>query len=120
MSAELVQWLQGALDEDEQAARDAVGGWIPLGPAETDPRPVAGHMRRHDPASVLADIAAKRAILDRYDDACQLERTKPGYDAVARLNVSLAKVLAPELERIVRLLASAYAHRPGYRQEWAP
>jgi len=61
----------------------------------------------HDPAAVLADIAAKRAILDEIVPALE------GYewDAVAERSTT---------ERLVRLLASAYADRPGYQEAWGP
>jgi hypothetical protein len=109
MSDDLITWLRSELDYDERIARRYKDGNY----AEYEE-----HLTTPD--WVLADIAAKRAILDRYEDAVRLDTSKPGYDPVARLNVSLAKVLAPELERVVRLLALAYADRPGYRDEWRP
>lgn len=78
------------------------------------------HIARHDPARVLAEVEAKRRILDLASLAAQREAQKPGYDTVARLETALAKVTAPELERVVRLLALPYADQPGYRDEWRP
>jgi hypothetical protein len=80
----------------------------------------AGHIVRHDPARVLAEVEAKRRIIDLAEVATQREATSAGYDAVARLEKALAKVTAPELERVLRLLALPYADREGYQEEWAP
>jgi len=80
----------------------------------------AAHIVRWDPARVLAEVGSKRRILDEYTEARRREAEKPGYDAVGRLETSLAKVVAPALERVVRLLALPYAGRPGYREEWRP
>ena len=63
---------------------------------------------------------AKRRILDLAESATQRMAMKAGYDTVARLEKALAKVTAPELERVLRLLALPYADRPGFREEWRP
>jgi hypothetical protein len=53
----------------------------------------AAHIARHDPARVLADVKAKRAIIgDEWSD--------PGWDVLCAL-------------------ASAYADHPDYREEWS-
>jgi uncharacterized protein DUF6221 len=114
-TAELVAWLNAQLDDDERVARAATPGpwqWVELGgrvklALVADGRPWqmvlpsatpdvypqvadAAHIARHDPTRVLADIAAKRAILPYLAD------------------------------RVLRHLATAYADRPGYQPEWAP
>lgn len=81
MTDDLVAFLRARLDEDERVALDA----LPLGHWEVRGRhhvykangppslpPVASyaigeaeHIARHDPARVLADVAAKRAIVDQ-------------------------------------------------------
>ena len=61
------------------------------------------HMARHDPARVLADVAAKRGAVDVC--AHNLEFEEHGY--------TLA-------ERVLRALASTYADHPDYRAHWAP
>jgi len=67
------------------------------------------HIIRHDPASVLRDVAAKRAIVD------ELTRVdKWDGDGVGGHN---AYALA---EAILRHLAAAYGDRPGWREEWRP
>jgi hypothetical protein len=77
---DLVQFLRERLDEDEQTARAAGGKWIelpknwvtaPPDDDETSRRRVAlvlhdgerAHILRHNPARVLAEIEAKRALL---------------------------------------------------------
>jgi len=120
---DLITWLRGLLDEDERVARAAAecGSWrledewaygLGVGVARTTAPGFIlpeqwDHIRRHDPASVLADITAKRAILDEIVPALE------GYewDAVAERSTT---------ERLVRLLASAYADRPGYQEAWRP
>lgn len=92
MSADLVTWLRAQLDEDERVAR----AWLPLGnPTEAD----RDHIARHDPIRVLAEVDAKRRILD----------------AITRIDIS--HVAARDL---VAMLALPYAQREGYLEEWAP
>jgi hypothetical protein len=69
------------------------------------------HIERHEPAFVLADIAAKRAILDAYEEA------KRYYEGPGRA------APAGEVHGLwtaIQHLAYAYRHRPGYLPEWAP
>lgn len=60
------------------------------------------HMARWDPARVLAEVEAKRAILDEFRRELADDLT----------NESALWVLA--------VLALPYRDRPGYRPEWAP
>jgi hypothetical protein len=76
MSTDLIAALRAALHADEAAARAAAAGpWRygqgkrhhVVGTGETDDAQCmadAAHIARHDPVRVLADIAAKRAVLD--------------------------------------------------------
>lgn len=75
------------------------------------------HIALHDPAAVLTDIAAKRAILAIHKQpgwavdqfacrACSAEGEYPG----------AGRYPCPT----VRALASAYSHWPGYLEEWKP
>jgi hypothetical protein len=70
------------------------------------------HIVTHDPAAVLADVAAKRAILDAFVEA-EHEADKDDCDFEA-------SNYASGLSEAVALLALAYAHLPGYREEWRP
>ena len=122
---DLVTWLRAQLDEDERlAVRCAsVGNYRWSEPSEDDPdghvvdgrggiiiwdegANLSAHIARHDPARVLREVAAKRAIVDRITD--QLDRSdNPWW---------YADTVTP----ILRHLAAVYSDRDGYRQEWAP
>lgn len=64
---------------------------------------------RHDPARVLREIEAKRAIVAEYERA----HTRPKGD-VASAGALLA------LHGVVKHLAAVYADHPSYRVEWRP
>ncbi len=70
------------------------------------PAAVGGHILRHDPAWVLADVAVKRAILDEH-------RCDNGDSAVCGRCTP-----APYPCRTVKLLGALYAHRPGFQEAW--
>lgn len=73
---------------------------------------VAGHIALNDPAAVLADVEAKRAILGMARSAViGLERGRGDF---SRDN---ARYLA--LEWVLRHLAVPYAGHPDYRGGWA-
>lgn len=125
MSDDLVAWLRAQLDEDERVAKDATSGpwsavesypdaWVINGPTYNiasegrDGDISSGdstHIARHDPARVLAEVAAKRRIIDEHlpIDPCD------AHDAALRSIPC----------ETLRLLASVYAGRPGWREEWA-
>jgi hypothetical protein len=127
---DLIAWLKAQLDEDERLARtadDEVVDWVG---SDTDEHgePAAGqHIRRHLPTRVLADVAAKRAVLDEHavlDNGtgkldsryCRRCFAIEGYNA----DVLDSGEGLPVWCLTVRLLAQAYADRPGYREEWRP
>jgi len=123
---DLVEFLRARLDRDEQIARDcasapwkaAPGGTVGLG--TDDPAPVAKaendayaeHIARHDPARTLAEVAARRQIVDDYEKGAwilgQRHRT-PELDAAQNVR-----------ESVLRLLALPYATHPAYQEEWRP
>lgn len=120
MSGDLVAFLRARLDEDEAVARAATAGaWelvrAPDGSWYVDPGDLddvanvdrtadAEHIARHDPARVLRDVAANRAIVD------ECERMSQPFPA---------EWLSPQ-GQILRALASTYADHPEYREEWKP
>ncbi|MFZ3494609.1 DUF6221 family protein [Streptomyces sp. 5.8] len=64
-----VQFLRARLDEDEQTARAASAGWYGYDPEQAIafvPVEDTQHIARHDPARVLAEVAAKRRRLARH------------------------------------------------------
>lgn len=132
---DLVQFLRDRLDEDEQAATGASAGpWKPwrgkallhgLGQLEhavTLPGEGIGsrasivtaswmdaeHIARHDPARVLAEVDAKRRIVDYLVE----ELEDQGADNPWWYDDKLLPIL--------RCLALPYADHPHYREEWRP
>lgn len=133
--SDLIEWLRAQLDADEATAGSATSGpWSNDDPLARDgvfasaidgfvvdcdyahmgPFAVhnATHIALHDPASVLADIAAKRAILDAYEEA------RSFYRDPANLHIPAGE--AHGLLTALRHLTTAYADRPGFREEWRP
>jgi len=138
---DLTTWLRAQLDDDERVARAVQ---LHLWTVSTPPPDVAPitlvanaggshyshlaegvrmhdpdgavlhHAARWDPARVLAEVDAKRRIIDRYEDAVA-RQSDDDYSLIA------ADVQAEEYrDWVLPLLALPYADRPGYRSEWAP
>lgn len=119
---ELVGWLRAQLDEDERVAREAgyrASAW-PLGDTwwlEGVEHNVVGaeeaycyphnaaHIARWDPARVLAEVDAKRRIIEDAE-FWMWNDDRGGPD--------------PMSASALRLLALPYADRPGYREQWRP
>jgi hypothetical protein len=118
MTSDLITWLRAQLDDDERVARTALdrhpapwvgafkqvtsepNGGVIAPVASTETRQASHHIARWDPARVLAEVDAKRRVLDLRDSEYDEHR--------AALNGA------------VRLLALPYADRDGYREEWRP
>ncbi|WP_422744313.1 DUF6221 family protein [Micromonospora sp. WMMD754] len=101
---DLVTWMRQQLDDDERAAR----AWLPLGnPAAADRE----HIARHDPARVLAEVDAKRRVID------VLRGFEPNDEWSTQPDMGLRQNNAAGA---LRALALPYADRPGYRDEWRP
>jgi hypothetical protein len=122
MMDDLIAFLRQQLDEDERVAREAgAGSWSrddtypdsggiisdtgTIVYDEGSPsQPQAEHIARWDPARALAEIQAKRRILDwleRWDDRMMNDNYWPWDSTEA-----------------VEILAQTYAGRPGWREEW--
>jgi hypothetical protein len=99
---DLIAFLRERWDEDEQVASAAKGHSVFDGTGIVTDRNesvvvgshVATHIARHDPARVLADVSAKRQILDHL----AYEWSSP----------------------ILRYLALPYAGHPSFKEEWRP
>ena len=144
MNEDLVTWLRAQLDEDERGAREAAerdsGEWF-MGDrwnvyriedearydddyqGEENRLVVYGniksqseHIARHDPARVLAEVEAKRRILDGWREADREAHVDDGDERVAAL--MQGRLLA--YQAVTRRLGLPYADRPGYREEWRP
>ena len=136
MTDDLVAFLRARLDEDEQAARAASPGPWRVD-SETyaekisdakDADVVAGgrwggeasvfestedalHIARHDPTRVLAEVDAKRRIIDQFT-MIELPDQSNGDTAAVGAYAKMAAVL--------RLLTLPHAAHNDYRPEWAP
>lgn len=130
MSDDLVAFLRARLAEDAVEAEEAAekvgdGHWeqrnVRIVTTADRDREVADyaiteciwHIVRHDPAHVLAEVAAKRRIVDEHRAIMG-----PGWCSTCDIpgdvkgNVHGCQTL--------RLLAAPYAAVEGYRPEWAP
>ncbi|GAA1573114.1 hypothetical protein GCM10009678_64710 [Actinomadura kijaniata] len=132
---ELVEFLRARVARDEQVARAAAAApWRTEGPgnvtvdtasakggepwgrlgfvASVENESYAEHIARHDPARALREAEAVRGVLDEYEKAAWvLER---------RGRTAEAEGAQSARERVLRMLAQAYADHPGYRPEWRP
>lgn len=123
MADALIAFLCARLDEDEEVARATVwdgGGdrlhWQVVASGTRDAiflgdRTIKEHIARHDPVRVLADVAAKRQVVDRYERAMANRRAHP--DDLATAGALLA------LRGVVQLLASPYVDHPDFDAAWA-
>jgi hypothetical protein len=132
---ELVTWLRAQLDEDERVARAAdAGRWLPedkgitfeyraddFHEGEAQARLVADsranqyHIASWDPARVLAEVDAKRQMLDLAD-----RLAADADDAAMGTHPEEAVTLAATARFIRATVALPYADQPGYRDEWRP
>jgi hypothetical protein len=70
----------------------------------------AVHIARHDPARILADVAAKLRIVGEYETVARLAG-RPESDEATR-------EAAKALRRVLVQLARAYADHPDYQNDW--
>lgn len=131
MTADLIAWLTQILDEDAALARECGDGHWSVGRFDRErvssadgfdtyneggiSEEIAAHIARHDPAAVLADIAAKRGIIEAASKAIA-DAVPNGKD----WETDRARAMADAWEQALRLEASAYAGRPGYDEGWKP
>jgi hypothetical protein len=136
----ITEFLEARIAEDEAAARTAEL-WADDGPEPhlrwfgqgndmlVNRLGKAGpHVARHDPARVLAECAAKRAIVERHHPDRQLENwywsQRSCEDCGARwhkwLNNDVPTDIGPEQGcPTLRILASVHKDHPDYNPEWA-
>lgn len=123
---DLVQFLNDRLAEDEAAATEAGSDewssddavWMLMdskGEAvvHNEGKPTeeqAIHMARHDPARVLREVAAKRALLQRYASAARSAEVAYANDSDV--------YFAEGLEQSIGIMAAAYSDHSEYDPEW--
>lgn len=120
---DLIAFWRDRLDELERiakAARDASEWPEIMGGARSSlrnwygdklPAATVAHIAASDPASVLADIAADRAILARYE-------------ALTHPTILIDRAIFPALAEVVgaciRDRVAKFASHPGYKEAWKP
>jgi hypothetical protein len=145
--SELITFVRAQLDEDERVARRATAGaWVET---ITEGRSVCGvqalgrlngipatsvpgwadavHIARHDPARVLAEVEAKRRLLDLHEPYQALygvakvpQCSHCSELCHSRSGLGCDNPDAPYPCPTVRLLALPYAGREGYDETWRP
>jgi len=79
------------------------------------------HIARHDPARVLAEVEAKRRIVEGLDKSpcvpCALGDECFHHNARAS-GIARQRFLDPVTEQVLSSLASIYSDSPEYREEW--
>ncbi|MFE7360676.1 DUF6221 family protein [[Kitasatospora] papulosa] len=117
---DLVQFLRDCLNDDEQAARTAKPGpWHDDDGSVYASHPTdevvsytdsGAHIARHDPARVLREVEAKRALLSRYEAMTADVLVVTGREAILS---EYRRIILPGL-------ALPYADRPDYQETWKP
>jgi hypothetical protein len=150
MTNDLAAFLRARLEDDEQAAKDAGGkpwAWeqhygdmcndptCEYGELATDDTVLmnvhaydvttewqgAVHIARHDPARVLADVEAKRQIIEQHEPATVSYLPSRERGCVTCSTAQTWDAQANEANcQTLRLLALPYADHPEYRDEWRP
>ena len=111
---ELIAFLKARLDEDEQLALNAGSGeWYEELQESAFGNASLAHAGHHAPARVLREVAAKRAILARYERG--ISGDLPEWQAGRELiEAGLAILLG-----VIRDLAAVYSDHPDCREEWS-
>lgn len=118
MSTEgLAEWLLGCIAEDEQVAWEAADDGYGAIDWAGESGPTDVHIARHDPAHVLAVCDAHRRIVELADDASTDRGTVILEFCVGSAEIEEAWATDPGA-LILKALATAYADRPGFREEW--
>lgn len=98
-----------------EAVKSLYGDEGPAEPLYVDGEAVAAHVARHDPARVLREVAAKRAILELADEASGLDMQ---VDHEFRVGERDTKEEPYVGDLILRQLAQAYSDHPEFDPEW--
>lgn len=119
----ITEFLTARLDEDESTARMADSA--SSHPGEVDGEPAAAtpflpqqqrHIDRWSPTRVLVDIAAKRTIVETYEELARvLAKASDGGNADEAI---VTRNLFAGLQVAVLAHAMTYANHPDYREEW--
>lgn len=131
---DLVQWLGEQLDIDTARAQEAAAEygaeWTAHPRTDSvssnngadvidEPGVPAEFIAEHDPARVLRETDAKRQLIREvleYESQGDYDRG----DAHSADEIAAGLCIKPKDIRGLRLIASGYSHRPGFREEWRP
>jgi hypothetical protein len=133
---ELTEFLRARLDERELlASKASPGPWyanaehdeilaadditVAEGFALSGPqlRATVDHIVYNDPARVLAEVDAKRQIIELAEEASGLDMQVDGEFRVGPRDTKTEPYVG---DAILMRLALPYASHPGYREEWRP
>jgi hypothetical protein len=80
------------------------------------------HISRHDPARVLREVAAKRAIVAAYEEAAEHPYDLPAgvHDGRDQDEQMRDEAVLGAMEDVARHLAAVWSDHPDYRAEWSP
>ena len=119
----ITEFLTARLDEDESIARMADSASSHPGQGDDEPTaaaPVLPEQQRHfdrwSPARVLVDIAAKRTILETYEELGRVltEASDSGHVDEA----AVTRNLFAGLQVAVLAHVMTFVDHPDYREEW--
>lgn len=114
----------GLVCEVDQHIGDSFSGKIPWSRVLVEPvggeEGVVEHIARQDPAATLARVEAHRRIVDEHqNENGQCTRCwDPDMHSPYPISAYQDRLQWPC--PTIRALALAYAHHPGYREEWRP
>jgi Family of unknown function (DUF6221) len=120
---DLTEFLTDRYDEEQRTAA-CIAEW---GPSVVDPygylnATIAEFITTHSPARVLADIAAKRGIVERYsrmvEGLAQAEHPLTPANRRPSYEVDMLTVNVTAYYQVVRVLAAPYAEHPDYNPAW--
>lgn len=115
MSDDLVTFLRAQLDEEQRLANLLPMGFAAHGQwSEDDLNAITWAC---NPARVLAEVAAKRAIIDIHDPG---DTTKTRWWCAYCRDPDKPVFMARMPCHHLRLLALPYVNQPGYQPQWAP
>ena len=131
----IVEFLLARIAEDEALAEAAIDdhphwlamghdlyqyeGGVASGYLAVDRRVPQGveHIANWDPARVLAECQAKRAIIEHAEEATGLDISVDNDRAIGPRDLDADPYVG---DLILRHLAAVYADHPDYREEWKP
>lgn len=115
----LTEWLLEQIEADEAMARAVLTARFGWASVDFHGAECAAHGARWDPARVLAECAAKRAIVEMWAEAVTDDDGTDDSEETLRFTIDEQHTgVVVALRDVIRALASVYADRPGWQEEW--